>query len=79
VAERPVVLPPAGGSFAMPGDPKECRAHAMRCAELAAAAKTEQLRATLLELSRNWVKLAEGLETTHTFLDQENVDFKKPA
>jgi hypothetical protein len=63
----------------MPGDPKECRQHAMRCAELAANARTQQLRATLLELSANWVKLADELERTKALLDEENVDFKKPA
>jgi hypothetical protein len=63
----------------VPGDPKECRLHAMRCAELAATAKTRQLKATLLELSANWVKLAESLEKTKPLLDEEGVDFKKPA
>jgi len=63
----------------MSGDPKECRLYAMRCAELAATAKTEHLKATLLELSRNWVKLAESLETAHALLHEDKVDFKKPA
>jgi hypothetical protein len=63
----------------MPGDPKECRLRALRCAELAKTAKTEQLKATLLDLSKNWVKLAESLERTHALLDEEKVDFKKPA
>jgi len=63
----------------MPGDPKQCRLHAMRCAELAANAKTHQLKATLLELSQNWVKLAVSLEHTHALLDEECVDFKRPA
>jgi hypothetical protein len=42
----------------MPGDPKQCRLYAMRCAALAREAKSEQLKATLLNLSQNWVKLA---------------------
>jgi hypothetical protein len=46
----------------MPGDPKECRRNAARCAELALAARTPQLRATFLELSKNWKKLAIQLE-----------------
>jgi hypothetical protein len=46
----------------MPGDPKECREHAVRCAELAVEARTPQLRATFLELSKNWEKLATQLE-----------------
>jgi len=63
----------------MPGDPKQCRLHAMRCAELAAKAKTEKLKATLLDLSQNWVKLAVSLEHTQALLDEERVDFKRPA
>ena len=46
----------------MPGNPKECRKHAARCAELAVAAHTSQLRAMFLELSKNWEKLASQLE-----------------
>jgi hypothetical protein len=46
----------------MPGDPKECRRNAVRCAELAIAARTLQLRTTFLELSKNWEKLAIQLE-----------------
>jgi hypothetical protein len=42
----------------MAGDPKECRRNAARCAELAVAAHTPQLRARFLELSKNWEKLA---------------------
>jgi hypothetical protein len=63
----------------MPGDPKECRLHAMRCAEVAASAKTLQLKATLLDLSKNWVRLAESLEKTHALMEEDDVDFKKPA
>jgi hypothetical protein len=46
----------------MPGSSKECRMHAARCAEMAVAAHTPQLRATFLGLSRNWEKLAIQLE-----------------
>ena len=63
----------------MPGDPKKCREHALRCAELARNAKTKQLKATLLDLSKNWTKLAEGLETTQALLDEDEVQHEKPA
>jgi hypothetical protein len=63
----------------MPGDPKMCRLNAIRCAELAANAKTEQLKATLLDLSHNWVKLAISLEQTQALRDEESVDFKRSA
>jgi Zn finger protein HypA/HybF involved in hydrogenase expression len=46
----------------MPGDPKECRRHAARCAELAVTVGTPQLRTTFLELSKNWERLAIQLE-----------------
>jgi hypothetical protein len=61
----------------MPGNPQECRLHSMRCAELAATAKSPQLKATLLDLSKGWVRLAEGLEKNHTLMDEDDVDFKK--
>ena len=46
----------------MPGNPKECRRNAARCAELAVAARTPQLKARFLDLSQNWEKLAIQLE-----------------
>jgi hypothetical protein len=63
----------------MPGDPKECRLHALRCAELATTAKTPQLRATFLDLSKSWVRLAEKLEKSHALMDEYEVDFDKSA
>jgi hypothetical protein len=42
----------------MRGNSKEYRVHAARCAELAMAARTPQLKATFLALSKNWEKLA---------------------
>jgi hypothetical protein len=41
----------------MPGNPMECRRHALRCAELAMAARTPQLKTMFLELSKNWKAL----------------------
>ena len=46
----------------MPGNPKECRKHAARCAQLATEAHTEQLKAHFIMLSRVWEKLAKDLE-----------------
>jgi hypothetical protein len=63
----------------VPGDPKECRLRAMRCAELARTAKTPQLKTTLLDLSKSWVRLAESLEQNHAVMDEDDVDFKKSA
>ena len=46
----------------MLGNAKECRQRAARCAEMAIAAHTPQLRGKFLELSKNWEKLAIQLE-----------------
>jgi hypothetical protein len=46
----------------MPGDPKECRRHAEQGRKLAAAAGTQQLKATFLSISRNWEMLAIQME-----------------
>jgi hypothetical protein len=46
----------------MPGDPRECRQHAWRCAELAITARTPELKLLLIELSQNWLKMATDLE-----------------
>jgi hypothetical protein len=56
------IAPTKKRSELMPGDPKECRGHALRCAELAMKARTPQLKVMFLELSKNWEKLAIQLE-----------------
>ena len=57
----------------MPGDPKECRERALRCAELAMTARTPQLKTTLLDLSKKWEKLAIQLETALALLSENEV------
>jgi hypothetical protein len=42
----------------MPADPEECHMLASRCAEIAATAKTPQLKAWFSDLSMRWRKLA---------------------
>ena len=61
----------------MPGDPKEYRAHAQRCAELASEAKDPQLEKTFSELARCWAKLAIELEKAQTFRDDLRVHPQK--
>jgi hypothetical protein len=56
----------------MPGDPRECRKNASRCAERAHSARTPELKQTLLELSRHWLKLAIEIERTHALLDVDD-------
>jgi len=51
----------------------------MRCAELASTAKSREWKAVLLDLSRSWGKLAEGLERAEALQNKEKMDFEKPA
>ena len=46
----------------MPGDPKECRKNAVRCAEIAVIARTPEMRTKFLQLSKIWETLAIELE-----------------
>jgi len=43
----------------MPGDPKECREHALHCLELAKTASSPQVKAKFLGLADTWTKLAD--------------------
>jgi hypothetical protein len=52
----------------MPGDPKECRQHALNCVHLAKGASTPALRDHFAKLARTWIKLADELEQTEAFL-----------
>jgi hypothetical protein len=54
----------------MTGDPKECREHAARCAELAVSARTPQLKTTFLGLSKNWERFAIELEDAFGRLEE---------
>jgi hypothetical protein len=66
-------LPNSRGSAHMPGDPKACRRHAARCAELAVVPHTPQLRTAFLELCKNWEKLAIQLEDAFAQLSESEV------
>jgi hypothetical protein len=52
----------------MPGDPQECRQHALACEQLAEAAATDRMRLTFLHLSQTWRKLAAELESAQTLM-----------
>jgi hypothetical protein len=67
------------GTSIMPGNPKECRQNALRCAELAQTARTPELKRTLVELSKNWLKMAIELERARALLDQNPPSEKKPT
>ena len=63
----------------MAGDPKECRRRALWCADLAHDAKSSELKIMLVELSRNWLKMAIELERMNAFLDDESPLTNKPT
>jgi hypothetical protein len=53
----------------MPGDPKECREHAKRCAELAKLATTPEAREQFLSLQMSWIRLAADLDNAKAIID----------
>jgi hypothetical protein len=55
----------------VPGDPSECRKHAARCTELAAAATSIERRAAFRDLSLRWEALAIQLERLQRTLNQD--------
>ena len=57
----------------MPIDPREYHRNAARCAELAVSARSEQLKAALLQLSKNWEHLAIDLENRVAMPDDVEV------
>jgi len=56
----------------MPGDPHECRQHALNCERLAEQAATPEMRETFLGLAKTWTKLAGELEAAKSLLDGLN-------
>ncbi len=53
----------------MPGDPRECREHALRCLALAKTASSPQVKAKFLDLANTWNKLAADLEATQAIME----------
>jgi hypothetical protein len=56
----------------MIGDPREYRRHAAHCAQLAVFARTPQLKAAFLGLSKNWERFA--IELEDVFARREEAD-----
>ena len=53
----------------MPGNPKECRKHALNCQRLAETATNEHDRQQLRALANSWLALAAELESMESLLD----------
>jgi hypothetical protein len=63
----------------MPGDPKECRTHALNCMLLAKQATSEESKQTFLHLSRSWTRLVTELEDAQAFLKSlSEIKIKQP-
>jgi hypothetical protein len=53
----------------MPGDPKECRQHALNCMMLAKGSTTAEAKQTFHNLAQSWTRLAVELESAQAFLN----------
>jgi hypothetical protein len=62
----------------MPGNPEECRQHALACVRLAQTSATPQARDHFAKLARTWIRLAEELEKAQVFLN-DAVDEIEPT
>ncbi len=56
----------------MPGDPKEARAHAANCRQLAETASSPTVQKTFADLAKQWDKLANELDDAHALLKALN-------
>jgi hypothetical protein len=54
----------------MPGDPKECRQHALRCTERAESAESSERAQVFRNLAKQWLKMAAELERAHILRDE---------
>ena len=56
----------------MPGDPRECRQHAMKCLQLAADARNDSIKQHFLSLAATWQGLAKELEKAQQLLEADD-------
>jgi hypothetical protein len=63
----------------MPGDPRECRQHALRCLELAKSAASPEAKAKFLDLASTWTHLASDLEAMGALIEAEKTEDKRPS
>jgi hypothetical protein len=61
----------------MPTDPRECHAHAARCEELAQTADTPEHARILLNLAKQWLKLAAQLERAEVALKERRAILRR--
>jgi hypothetical protein len=56
--------------MSMQSDLRQLRRHAFTCAEMAQRASTPQLAGLLVDLSKNWMQLANELERIQAWLER---------
>jgi hypothetical protein len=61
----------------MPGNPKECREHALHCTELAKKADSPERARVFRSLAKQWLKLAADLELAEAMRDKHEPKSKK--
>ena len=64
----------------MPGNPRECILHAVKCIELAAGSKNRSIKDNYLALAATWQALANQLEIARALaetIDEETVDRRR--
>jgi hypothetical protein len=60
----------------MPGNPKECRRHALACMQISQASASPGAREHFADLARTWLRLAGDLESAQALTDLLN-DFER--
>jgi hypothetical protein len=64
----------------MPGDPKEARAHAANCRQLAETASSPTVQKTFADLANQWNRLANELDDAYALLNALNeLDLKSSS
>jgi hypothetical protein len=58
-----------GKVIVMTGDPKQCRAYAAQCSEMAAKARNPEHKRMLTNLAQSWLGIAAELESSRALLD----------
>lgn len=55
----------------MPGDPRECREHALACMELVRTARTPDHKLLLTNLAQSWINCAAEIERAQALLAED--------
>jgi hypothetical protein len=58
----------------MLGNPEECRLRVLECVRLAQTSATRKGRDHFAKLARTWIRLAEDLERSREFLDENQIE-----